>query len=65
MGYVPGENIDIHMEFLNESSRKIDSIDAKLVESTSYEGTWSHYSHHLARKQQDRTVAKMRKVRSR
>jgi hypothetical protein len=63
LGYVPGENIDIHLEFLNESSQKIDSIDAKLVQFTSYEGTCTHYSHHLAQKQQDRIVAKMRNVR--
>jgi hypothetical protein len=63
LGYVPGENIDIHLEFLNESSRKIDSINAKLVEFTSNEGTCTYYSHHLAREQQNRTVAKMRKVR--
>uniref|UniRef100_A0A914ELG0 Arrestin C-terminal-like domain-containing protein n=1 Tax=Acrobeloides nanus TaxID=290746 RepID=A0A914ELG0_9BILA len=59
-GYVPGESIDIQINFINESSRKVDCIDAKLIEYTIYEGRCSHYSHHPARKEHDRTVNKIK-----
>uniref|UniRef100_A0A914DQK0 Arrestin C-terminal-like domain-containing protein n=1 Tax=Acrobeloides nanus TaxID=290746 RepID=A0A914DQK0_9BILA len=54
-GYVPGESIDIQMDFLNESSRKIDCIDVKLIEYTIYTGKCD-YTSHRARKEHDRTV---------